>query len=401
MAFATKCWEWLGPCSKGKKTTLDDFWKKIVVLFLEEFGINTEDEELLKFWHRRLKHWFNNHSNKEEPSDMAVQSLLPKADTQHLKPIKLYSQLYYPTHVKAAVKTKIEEEAIPKLQVLNCIHTMTQEVWLAESEEVMKLWTAQAKPEPSNAYNAIEVQVSKFISALGAATGGCISIFFGACDPNAGRKIHTHGYHFGKNPEGKSFTMVTPNYTKRFLKPFTSFVKKVFPPEVCAARTLVKKTEDNDADAVEEEADKSPPVPPVKLTEPNDRSPPAPPVKPLEPNVNPTPVMPPASPTDMGDIPPIKKTGDGKKTDTNVNIINANLDANDTEGVDADSEDTSDSADVAIANDNGLSNNADHAGNAIAVEPSINAEGGISIQPPVKAWSCKHTIQAVDIVVTP
>lgn len=40
----------------------------------------------------------------------------------------------------------------------------------------------------------MEVQVSKFISALGAATGGCISVFFGACDPNAGGKICTRGY---------------------------------------------------------------------------------------------------------------------------------------------------------------------------------------------------------------
>ncbi len=83
---------------------------------------------------------------------MAVRSLLPKADTRHLKPVELYSQLYYPTRIKAAVKTKIEEEAIPKPQVLNCIRTRTQEVWLAESkevkEEVVKLWTAQAKPEP-------------------------------------------------------------------------------------------------------------------------------------------------------------------------------------------------------------------------------------------------------------
>ncbi len=36
--------------AKGKKTVLDDFWKKIVALFLEEFGIDAEDEELLKFW---------------------------------------------------------------------------------------------------------------------------------------------------------------------------------------------------------------------------------------------------------------------------------------------------------------------------------------------------------------
>ncbi len=82
-----------------------------------------------------------------------MRSLLPKADTQRLKPVELYSQLYYPTHVKAAVKTKIEEEAIPKPQVLNCIRTTTQETWLAESEEVkeevMKLWTAQAKLQPS------------------------------------------------------------------------------------------------------------------------------------------------------------------------------------------------------------------------------------------------------------
>ncbi len=82
-----------------------------------------------------------------------MQSLLPKADTRHLKPVELYSQLYYPTHIQAAVKTKIEEEAIPKPQVLNCIRTTTRETWLAESkevkEEVMKLWTAQAKPEPS------------------------------------------------------------------------------------------------------------------------------------------------------------------------------------------------------------------------------------------------------------
>ncbi len=158
---------------------------------------------------------------------------------------------------------------------------------------------------------------------------------------------------------------------------------------------------------MEEEADKSPPVPPVEPTEPNDKSPPAPPVKPSEPNVNPTPAIPPASPTNMGDVPPIKKTGDSKKTDTNANIINANLDANDTKDVDADAEDTNDSADIAIANDNGLSDNTDHAGNAVAVEPSVNAEGNgdaegdIPIQPPVKARSHKHAIQAVDIVVTP
>lgn len=36
--------------AKGKKTALDDFWKKIVALFLEEFGIDAYNEELLKFW---------------------------------------------------------------------------------------------------------------------------------------------------------------------------------------------------------------------------------------------------------------------------------------------------------------------------------------------------------------
>ncbi len=118
-------------------------------------------------------------------------------------------------------------------------------------------------------------------------------------------------------------------------------------------------------------------------------------------------MIPPASPTNTGDVPPIEKTGDGKKTDANAKIIDPNLDANDTKDVDTDAEDTNNSADVAIANDSGLSDNADHAGNAVAVEPPINAEdngdaeGNIPIQPPVKAWSRKRAIQAVDMVVTP
>ncbi len=102
---------------------------------------------------------------------------------------------------------------------------MTQEAWDGETEEikdeVMKLWSTQSKRESKpkeamtpedyaayvywspqersltslfSAYKDAEVQITKFIQALGEATGGCISVLFGACDPNAGSKVWTRRY---------------------------------------------------------------------------------------------------------------------------------------------------------------------------------------------------------------
>lgn len=82
-----------------------------------------------------------------------MKTLLPKSDTRRLKAVELYSQRYYPSRIKPLVEAKIEEENIAKPQVLNCIRTTTQAAWSAETEEVkeeiLMLWSAQAKPETS------------------------------------------------------------------------------------------------------------------------------------------------------------------------------------------------------------------------------------------------------------
>ncbi|SJL13080.1 uncharacterized protein ARMOST_16517 [Armillaria ostoyae] len=316
--------------ARGKKTALDDFWKKILRIFLEQFPIEEENDELLNFWHTRLKQWYNNHGNKDHLSPTAVKAVLPKSDTRCLKPMELYSHLYYPTHLKSAVAAKIEEDVIPKPQVLNCIHTMTQEAWEGETEEikeeVMKLWNAQSKRESkpkeamtpedyAAAYKDAEVHITKFIQALGEATGGCITVLFGACDPNAGGKVQTCSYHLGKDSEGNNFRVSNPNYMDKILKPFTSFVKKAIhtSPEVREARALKKRIkedeEDNEADALPPTTKSpvagpqcEPPLPPVppSPTAPLPKSPVAGP--------QPEPPLPPAPPSPTAPLPTATKS---------------------------------------------------------------------------------------------
>lgn len=45
-------------------------------------------------------------------------------------------------------------------------------------------------------YKNANVQMTEFMQALSEATGGCITVLFSACDPNAGSKVQTCRYVF-------------------------------------------------------------------------------------------------------------------------------------------------------------------------------------------------------------
>ncbi|SJL17205.1 uncharacterized protein ARMOST_20751 [Armillaria ostoyae] len=299
--------------ARGKKTALDDFWKKILRIFLEQFPIEEENDELLNFWRTRLKQWYNNHSNKDHLSPTAVKAVLPKSDTRRLKPVELYSHLYYPMRLKSAVAAKIEEDAIPKPQVLNCIRGGYEVVERSVEERESKPKEVMTPEDYAAAYKDAEVHITKFIQALGEATGGCITVLFGACDPNAGGKVRTCGYHLGKDSEGNNFGVSNPNYMDKILKLFTSIVKKAIPPEVREARALKKRIEEDEED---NEADALPPTTKSPVAGPQ-CEPPLPPVPPSptaplpkSPVAGPQPELPlpPAPPSPPGPQPELAKS---------------------------------------------------------------------------------------------
>ncbi|OBZ68236.1 hypothetical protein A0H81_12003 [Grifola frondosa] len=233
---------------------------------------------------KKLREWFSNNrgnngraaANAKTIYDLVTSSATKGKATRQYQAVEVYSKKYYSERVGPLVKAEIQAQGrrLSRKEILDIIKRITRTVFDAESDEVKAEITAEmeiaraeqpAKAEPSSgertpeeyqtALNEMPGVVNNVLSAIAQQTGCTIFALVGGPSPVEGGAIRTMSIHVGATEQGQTFEHSCENFEAKYVTPFNTHLKTVYPPHIRNARALqTSRNSASSSRAITEEA---------------------------------------------------------------------------------------------------------------------------------------------------
>ncbi|KDQ32240.1 hypothetical protein PLEOSDRAFT_165491 [Pleurotus ostreatus PC15] len=211
-----------------------------------------------------LRRWYPNHSGKKNRANpygrLIAQAVKKARPTRRPQLVQLYTKLYYAQRIAPLVQAEMRRLTILKgkkpsrgvfLRLLRIYSTARwklekdniKDKVIAEYDRRQKEKDEAAEPGTPSAYAAaiedISIHFDAFSDLLSSMTGWSFTLLAGGPDPNNRGQIRTFSVHSGKNHAGMHFGKAMPNFLQQIVSPYAVFLRSVYTPSECAARSLL------------------------------------------------------------------------------------------------------------------------------------------------------------------
>ncbi|KAF7967081.1 hypothetical protein HWV62_35921 [Athelia sp. TMB] len=201
-----------------------------------------------------------------------------------LQETEVYIDLYHQTRLKPIVQQRAIDQNLQGPQI-NLVRQVAREMYsqedketraavaaqmaalqLAKKKEEEELAEAQAATHrtPEHYQKSIDTfpkYIDGVLKNVAEHTGFAVTLIMGGPVPTHKGAISTLCYHVGKNEFGSAFGAAHPNFKEDVIRPFTDFLRTVYPSEVRAARSLTAKPAAEDLETIEPHTRPNSPTP--------------------------------------------------------------------------------------------------------------------------------------------